>query len=59
MKATITEEGLWRIWRKEQSEVIEVVREQQYGSGGILSEEFLEWRKQGKDPASTENSVQV
>lgn len=44
LKATITEEGVWRIRRKERSSAIEVSRIEETGHGDILSDEFLNWR---------------
>ncbi|KAI4148682.1 MAG: hypothetical protein LQ340_004990 [Diploschistes diacapsis] len=46
LKATIDSEGVWRIRRADQSQVIEVTQETSMGHGDILSEEFLDWRQQ-------------
>jgi hypothetical protein len=46
LKKTITSEGVWKIRRVERSPVIEVVKVEASGTGGILTEDFLEWRKQ-------------
>jgi len=44
MKTTITEDGVWRIRRKERSPTIEVFRLEETGHGDILSDEFINWR---------------
>lgn len=44
MKATITEDGIWRIRRKERSSTIEVFRVEETGHGDVLSDEFINWR---------------
>jgi RAT1-interacting protein len=41
---TITEDGVWRIRRKERSPIIEVFRIEETGHGDILSDEFINWR---------------
>jgi RAT1-interacting protein len=44
LKATITEDGVWRIRRKERSPAIEVFRVEETGHGDVLSDEFINWR---------------
>ncbi|KAI9052299.1 hypothetical protein LZ554_003653 [Drepanopeziza brunnea f. sp. 'monogermtubi'] len=44
LKATITEDGVWRIRRKERSSGIEVFRIEEVGHGDILSDDFINWR---------------
>jgi RAT1-interacting protein len=44
LKATITEDGVWRIRRKERSSTIEVFRVEETGHGDVLSDEFINWR---------------
>lgn len=44
IKATITEDGVWRIRRKERSPIIEVFKVEETGHGDILSDEFINWR---------------
>jgi RAT1-interacting protein len=44
LKATITEDGVWRIRRKERSPTIEVFRVEETGHGDVLSDEFINWR---------------
>lgn len=44
IKATITEDGVWRIRRKERSSTIEIFRSEETGHGDILSDEFINWR---------------
>lgn len=48
LKQTITTNGVWRIRRREKSPVIEVFKNEEFGYGGILSPEFVEWRN-GRD----------
>ncbi|KAB8291731.1 hypothetical protein EYC80_006528 [Monilinia laxa] len=46
LKATIVGDGVWKIRRREKSMAIEVFKvEEVKGYGGILSDEFIEWRK--------------
>lgn len=44
LKQTITTNGVWRIRRRERSQVIEVFKNEETGYGDILSPEFVEWR---------------
>jgi RAT1-interacting protein len=44
LKAIITEDGVWRIQRKERSSTIEVFRIEETGHGDVLSDEFINWR---------------
>jgi RAT1-interacting protein len=44
LKAIITEDGVWRIQRKERSSTIEVFRVEETGHGDVLSDEFINWR---------------
>jgi RAT1-interacting protein len=44
LKATITEDGVWRIRRKERSSTIEVFKVEETGHGDILPDEFINWR---------------
>ncbi|KAL8802191.1 MAG: hypothetical protein Q9182_003981 [Xanthomendoza sp. 2 TL-2023] len=44
LKGTITEDGVWRIRKREKATVIEVFRLEESGHGDILSQEFVEWR---------------
>ncbi|KAK2743116.1 decapping endonuclease targeting mRNA [Onygenales sp. PD_40] len=44
LKVTIRDEGLWRIRKQEKSPVIEVFKLEESGHGGILSQNFVEWR---------------
>ncbi|KAI9859354.1 MAG: decapping endonuclease targeting mRNA [Trichoglossum hirsutum] len=46
LKATIKSDGIWRIRRREKSHVIEVFRLEESECGGILTPEFVEWRRQ-------------
>ncbi|PHH64956.1 hypothetical protein CDD81_3593 [Ophiocordyceps australis] len=41
---TVDDEGVWRIRRRQNSPVIEIVRLEQTGHGDILTEEFKNWR---------------
>ncbi|KAA8563743.1 hypothetical protein EYC84_011761 [Monilinia fructicola] len=46
LKATIVGDGVWKIRRRERSMVIEVFKVAEVkGYGGILSDEFIEWRE--------------
>ncbi|KAI9810992.1 MAG: decapping endonuclease targeting mRNA [Pycnora praestabilis] len=45
LKHTIQGDGVWRIRRRERAAFIEVFKIEESGHGGILSPEFLEWRK--------------
>lgn len=42
--ATINDEGVWRICRRQHSPVIEVFKTEETGHGDILSDEFKNWR---------------
>ncbi|KAL8808880.1 MAG: hypothetical protein Q9200_003924 [Gallowayella weberi] len=44
LKGTITEDGVWRIRKREKATVVEVFRLEETGHGDILSQEFVEWR---------------
>ncbi|ATZ58569.1 Bcrai1 [Botrytis cinerea B05.10] len=44
LKATIIGDGVWKIRRREKSMAIEVFKVEEKGHGGILSDEFVEWR---------------
>jgi RAT1-interacting protein len=44
LRKTITEDGVWRIQRKERSSFIEISRVEETGHGDILSDEFINWR---------------
>jgi RAT1-interacting protein len=46
LKTAVTEEGVYRIRRREKSGVIEVFKIEEQGTGKILSDEFLQWRQQ-------------
>lgn len=43
---TIADDGVWRITRKQNSQLIEVYRVEDQGHGEIITPEFLEWRTQ-------------
>ncbi|KAI9369789.1 RAI1 like PD-XK nuclease-domain-containing protein [Aspergillus egyptiacus] len=45
LKSTIQEGGTWRLRKAERSSVIEVFKVEESGTGDILSEAFLAWRK--------------
>ncbi|PSS10595.1 hypothetical protein M430DRAFT_21950 [Amorphotheca resinae ATCC 22711] len=44
LRSTITEDGVWRIRRRERSPVIEVFQIEEAGHGEILTDEFINWR---------------
>ncbi|PBP17596.1 RAI1-like protein [Diplocarpon rosae] len=44
LKSTVTEDGVWRIRRKERSSTIEVFRIEEAGHGDVLSDDFINWR---------------
>ena len=44
LKEQIQGDGVWRIRRSEKSPVLEVFKIEESGYGGILSDEFVEWR---------------
>ena len=48
LQQTINTDGVWRIRRRERSQVIEVFKKEESGYGDILSREFVEWRN-GRD----------
>ena len=54
MKATINEDGAYRIRRRERGPTIEVFKIEEAGHGDILSDEFINWRIKlalvGKEP---------
>ncbi|KAH0538741.1 hypothetical protein FGG08_004693 [Glutinoglossum americanum] len=45
LKGAIRGDGIWRIRRREKSPIIEVFRLEESGHGGILTQEFVEWRQ--------------
>lgn len=47
-RQTITEEGTWRIRKREKVPVLEVYRVEETGTGDILSEGFKAWREGGQ-----------
>ncbi|EPE34132.1 Protein RAI1 [Glarea lozoyensis ATCC 20868] len=63
LKATITEEGVWRIRRKERSSTIEVYKQEQTGHGDILPDDFINWRiklaMKERDQANKAEETQV
>ncbi|KAL8734484.1 MAG: hypothetical protein Q9166_001383 [cf. Caloplaca sp. 2 TL-2023] len=44
LKGTITDDGVWRIRKREKASVIEVFKHEETGYGNILSQEFVKWR---------------
>lgn len=44
LKATITEDGTWRIRKREKAPFLEVFKVEESGTGDILSKPFLHWR---------------
>lgn len=44
LKSEVTSEGVWRVRRREKGGVVEVFKVEEVGHGGILSEEFINWR---------------
>lgn len=46
LKTSITQEGTWRIRKREKVPVLEVFRVEETGTGDILSQAFLNWRSQ-------------
>lgn len=44
LKATINEDGVWRIRKREKSPVLEVFKLEESGTGNILSDDFVDWR---------------
>jgi RAT1-interacting protein len=46
LKDTITDEGVYKLTLRKKGGVVEVQKVSEKGTGGILSEEFLEWRSQ-------------
>jgi len=47
LKDTITEDGVWRIQKREKMPTIEVFKLEDTGHGDILSQNFARWRKTG------------
>ncbi|KIW20581.1 hypothetical protein PV08_01156 [Exophiala spinifera] len=47
LKGVITEDGVWRIRKREKVPVIEVFKVEETGHGDILSSAFVEWRTSG------------
>jgi hypothetical protein len=47
LKGVVSEEGVWRIRRREKDSVIEVFKLEETGHGDILSPAFVKWRTQG------------
>lgn len=48
LKDTIRGEGVWRVVLRKKSGTVEVMKVME-GTGGVVSEEFLEWRRRSKD----------
>ncbi|KAK5459634.1 decapping endonuclease targeting mRNA [Exophiala xenobiotica] len=46
LKGVITEDGVWRIRKREKVPVIEVFKVEETGHGDILSQAFLDWRSE-------------
>ncbi|CAD6445064.1 bf97a254-7ea1-44ce-9949-889bd8ccca96 [Sclerotinia trifoliorum] len=65
LKATVIGDGVWKIRRREKSMAIEVFKtEEVKGHGGILSDQFVEWRntfnrQTAHDSHVTNNTVQM
>lgn len=47
LKSVITEDGVWRIRKREKVPAIEVFKVEETGHGDILSPAFVEWRTTG------------
>ncbi|KAH9901996.1 RAI1-domain-containing protein [Xylariomycetidae sp. FL2044] len=55
LKETVNDEGVWRIRRRARSQTIEVFRVDEVGHGGILTDDFINWRIKlslGKDESN-------
>lgn len=57
LRATITEGGTWRIRKREKTPLLEVFKLEETGTGDILSQSFLDWRREGL-PAAIERKDQ-
>ncbi|KAH8588382.1 protein RAI1 [Bisporella sp. PMI_857] len=58
LKATVNDDGVYRIQRKERSPNIEVFKIEETGHGDILSDEFINWRiKLALGPTPSEGPV--
>ena len=44
LRTVITEDGVWRIQKREKVPVLEVLKLEESGHGDILSENFVQWR---------------
>ncbi|KAK7751282.1 decapping endonuclease targeting mRNA [Diatrype stigma] len=44
LRATIRDEGVWRIRRRPRSQTIEVFQVEEVGHGDVLTDEFINWR---------------
>lgn len=44
LNATVREDGVWRIRKKDEVPAIEVFKVEESGCGDILSKEFIDWR---------------
>lgn len=44
LRGAIDDEGVWRIRRRANDSVIEVLKIEETGHGDILSDEFKDWR---------------
>lgn len=54
LKQTITDEGVYKITLRKKGGTIEVGKVEDKGTGGILSDEFLEWRNRKQEAAEVE-----
>ncbi|KAK5291761.1 decapping endonuclease targeting mRNA [Exophiala xenobiotica] len=57
LKGVITEDGVWRIRKREKVPVIEVFKLEETGHGDILSQAFLDWRSKELAAYPTQQSA--
>ncbi len=44
LRTTVNDDGVWRIRRAPRSQVVEVFRLEEAGHGGVLTDDFINWR---------------
>lgn len=58
LKGVITQDGVWRIRKREKVPVLEIFKLEDTGHGDILSPAFIEWRSRGmKDHGEEQHDV--
>ncbi|KAK4934596.1 decapping endonuclease targeting mRNA [Elasticomyces elasticus] len=59
LKSVVTEEGVWRIRKREKVPEIEVFKLEETGHGDILLPAFVKWRTQGLAALQSEQAIDI